>query len=271
MDTNKQLTEEQLKFQLPENNQFPVQIFDGLSPQEIGEMISTNFVAMQQRGFKANRLMTDKEIFEIRAEYGDIAEQQLPELQTQLELVTSTYKAKKERLTDEITALKNQFTDLVSVAREGVAVFEPENENTYKIPVAGHYLYYSFTGSAFQLIAVREIPSNERYDLFNTGEKNKEMFEKIGYQIPEFNIENKENYRVIELENNERVEIWEEDGKEQCVKHWVEDHLDCDTDEIVPIELKKREEYAIGENPYENEQIEAQEGTSDEISGNAER
>lgn len=274
MDKNKEILEEQLQFQLPEDNQFPIVIFEGLTPLQIKDKITADFIAMQERGVKASRIMTDEEINEIRAEYGDIAEQQMPELREELELITANYKAKKERLTAELTALDTQFKDLVSFAKDGTAVYEPDNENTFKIPVAGHYLYYTHTGTMFQLIAVRKIPDNERYDLFNTGEKNKEMLEAMGYKIPDFSVENKENYRVIEFEDGERVEIWEQDGKEKVLRHYIEDFLDDDSGEIRSIESTKNEEYAIGDNPYENtfadDEIETQAGTTDEISGDAE-
>lgn len=269
MTTNKQIPEEQLQFQLPENNQFPEVIFDGLTPLQIKDEISEKFIAMQERGVKAVRILIDEEISEIRAEYGLIAEQQMPELQAELEIATASFKAKKERLTAELTALNNQFTDLVSVAREGIAVFEPESENTFKIPVAGHYLYYTYTGSKFQLIATKRIPDNERYDLFNTGEKNKETLEAMGYEIPDFEIENKENYRVVKFNDGEWVEIWEHDGKEKVLRHGFEDSL-TDDGEIVSIEMTTREEYAIGENPYEDDETETQTGPTDEIPGEPE-
>ena len=194
----------------------------------------------------------------------------MPELREELELITANYKAKKERLTAELTALDTQFKDLVSVAKDGTAVYEPDNENTFKIPVAGHYLYYSYTGSIFQLIAVKKIPENERYDLFNTGEKNKETLEAMGYEIPDFIPENRENYRVVELGESEYVEIWENDGKEKVLRHWVEEHLDEDTGTVISIERAEHEEYSIGENPYENDEIETQAGATDEISDDAE-
>lgn len=257
--------EEDLKFQLPEDNRFPQIIFNEMCPQEIGEMLSKNFVALQENGLKVNRLMTEDEITEVRAVYGDIAEQQIPKISAELEMITSAFKAQKERLTAELTALNNEFTDLVSVAREGVRDFTPEPENTYKIPVAGHYLYYTYTGTKFQLISVREIPSDERYDLFNTGEKNKEMLEQMGYEIPDFSAENKENYRVVKCENGEWVEIWEEDGKEKILRHYLQDVLDDDIGELISVELTETEYYPLGENPYENEQIEAQDGQAYEV------
>ena len=269
-EKTKKIPEELLQFKLPENNQFPVVLFVGLTPLQVKDKISEMFVAMQERGVKAERYMTDEEVSEVRAEYGDLAESQMPELKAQLEQLTAVYKREKENLVDRITSLDVQFKDLVYLAKQGVTVFEPEPENTFKIPVAGHYLYYTLTGSKFQLIDVKLIPDHQRYDLFNTGDKNKQSFEAAGFEIPDYPIENRQNYRVIELGVDDYVEIWEENGKERTKHHWVEDFQDEDTGEVASLDRNETEEFEIGENPYENGKTEAQEGETDEISGEPE-
>ncbi len=65
-------------------------------------------------------------------------------------------------------------------------------------------------------------------------------------------VENKQNYRIIEFGDGEWVEIWEQDGKEQVLRHGIEDLLNDHTGEIESIKRDWREEYAIGDNPYEN-------------------
>ena len=258
MQEQKQLLEEDLNFRLPEDNQFPTVIFEGLTPLQIKDKIGTDFIAMQERGVKAERLMTIEEITEVRAEYGEIAETELPELRDQLETATADFKALKERLTAEITAKDNQFRDLVYKAKRGIADFEPESENTFKIPVAGHYLYYTWTGSKFQLISAKPIPENQRFDLFNTGDKNAESFKALGYDIPDFEAENKDNYRIVDLENGVFVEIWEECGKDVVRKRWKEDFADEETGEVTTIERKEMDGFPLGENPYETKTKERQ-------------
>ncbi|WP_418894202.1 hypothetical protein [Limibacterium fermenti] len=259
------ITEEQLQFVLPEDNRFPVVIFEGLPPLEIKDKISVDFIAMQERGMKAERYMTEEEINGVRAEYGDLAESRIPELRSELDKITAEYKVRKENLVDRIAALDTQFKDLVHVAKQGTAEYEPEPGNAFKIPVSGHYLYYAWTGTKFQLIEVKPIPDGQRYDLFNTGDKNKESFEAAGYSIPDFPIENRERYRVVELGKDDYVEIWEENGRERASHHWIEDSLDEDTGTVVSVDRHETGEFEPGENPYENGKIETQEGAAGKI------
>lgn len=60
--------------------------------------------------------------------------------------------------------------------------------DTFRIPVMGYYLYYSWVNEAFRLALVQEIPKHEYNDLFNSGEMNQEAFKSLGM-----------NYRILRL------------------------------------------------------------------------
>ena len=63
------------------------------------------------------------------------------------------------------------------------------------------------------------------------------------------------------------VEVWEEDGQDVWLEHWIEDFLDEDSGEVVPVQRHEWHRVAIEESPWrkEDEQTEAQEGEADEI------
>lgn len=265
--TDLYIPEDELKFNLPEENEFPIELFQGMDFEQIKDLLGSEFIVLQDKEVHTERIMTDEEISEVRAEYGEIAENELPVLRNELDDLNANYKCDKDKLTAEITALNNKFLDLVSVACNGVKEYEPLADRTFRIPISGYYLTYTFTGTKFQLARVQRIPDSERYDLFNSSDKNKDSFKALGYEFQEIIIENKQNYRVIgDPKSGDWVEVWEKDGMDIGYKHWKEDFADEDTAEIVTVERKERIEIPISESPYQNEPTEAQKGASDEVS-----
>ena len=242
---------QELKFQLPENHGFPETIFEGLTATDAVNEIANNLTAIQEKSVKAKRMLTADEITDIRIEYGDIAEQQIPEMQAELQEATEIYKEAKERLTSLISAANTQFKDLVWLAREGVKEIEVDETNTFRVPVSGKYLYYSWTGIGMQLVKIVDIPETEKFDIFNTGTNNKEAFERMGYEVPELIIENRTNYRTVTLPNNAVAEIWEQDGKEHVIKRFESENG------LMKASSNTPETYEIGYNPYEHGAVEA--------------
>ena len=139
--------------------------------------------------------------------------------------------------------------------------------DTFRIPVMGHYLYYSWVNDAFRLALVQEIPKHEYNDLFNSGEMNQEAFKALGYDLPDIDVKDtRKNLRKFGKDENV-VEVWEEDGQDVWLEHWIEDFLDEDSGEVVPVQRHEWHRVAIEESPWrkEDEQTEAQEGEADEI------
>lgn len=144
--------------------------------------------------------------------------------------------------------------------------------DTFRIPVMGHYLYYSWVNDAFRLALVQEIPKHEYNDLFNSGEMNQEAFKTLGYELPDIDVKDtRKNLRKFGKDEN-IVEVWEEDGQDVWLEHWTEDFLDEDNGEVVPIQRHEWHRVAIEESPWrkEDEQTEAQEGATDEVSAEPE-
>ena len=263
-EETKQPEEQDLMFKLPTDNVFPTELFEGKSYNEIEEILK-DFIIIQDKEVFTTRILTKEEISEIRRIYGDIAEDNLPTLRLELETLIQEHKIAKELLQDRITSMNTQFLDLVAEAKNGIREYKPLSDRTFRIPVSGHYLIYTYTGTKFQLARVQQIPDSERYDLFNSGDKNKEMFAEHGYEFPDNPVLNKQNYRVIGDDPDEYVEVWEVDGKDVGSKHWKEALLDENTGEVIDISRKERIEIPIEESPYQNEPIEAQEGETIEL------
>ena len=259
---------EELKFKLPATVKFPEVIFsDCVSMDDVKKKLAESFVTIQEKAVIANRVMDDYEISTIRANYGEIAEEQIPELEAQFESLKAKFNTEKKDFEAKISALHTQFKDLVNLAKKGIKDYPLKMIDTFRIPVMGHYLYYSWVNDAFRLALVQEIPKHEYNDLFNSGEMNQEAFKALGYDLPDIDVKDtRKNLRKFGKDENV-VEVWEEDGQDVWLEHWIEDFLDEDSGEVVPVQRHEWHRVAIEESPWrkEDEQTEAQEGEADEI------
>ena len=76
----KDYSPEEIQFKLPTTVKFPEVIFpDCVSIDDIKKKLAENFITIQEKDVIANRVMDDYEISTIRANYGEIAEEQMPE------------------------------------------------------------------------------------------------------------------------------------------------------------------------------------------------
>lgn len=265
----KDYSPEEVQFKLPTTVKFPEIIFpDCVCMDDIKKKLAENFIAINEKDVIANRVMDDYEISTIRANYGEIAEEQMPELEAQLESLKAKFNNEKKEFEAKISALHTQFKDLVNLAKKGVRDYPLKMIDTFRIPVMGYYLYYSWVNDAFRLALVQEIPKHEYNNLFNSGEMNLEAFKALGYELPDIDVKDtRKNLRKFGKDEN-IVEVWEEDGQDVWLEHWFEDFLDEDNGEVVPIQRHEWHRVAIEESPWrkEDEQTEAQEGATDEVS-----
>lgn len=148
----KDYSPEEVQFKLPTTVKFPEIIFpDCVCMDEIKKKLAENFIAIQEKDVIANRVMDDYEISTIRANYGEIAEEQMPELEAQLESLKAKFNNEKKEFEAKISALHTQFKDLVNLAKKGVRDYPLKMIDTFRIPVMGYYLYYSWVNDAFRL------------------------------------------------------------------------------------------------------------------------
>nr|DAG03071.1 MAG TPA: hypothetical protein [Siphoviridae sp. cttma3] len=271
----KNYSPEEIQFKLPTTAKFPEVIFpDCVCMDDIKKKLAENFIAIQEKDVIANRVMDDYEISTIRANYGEIAEEQMPELEAQLESLKAKFNNEKKEFEAKISALHTQFKDLVNLAKKGVKDYPLKMIDTFRIPVMGYYLYYSWVNDAFRLALVQEIPKHEYNDLFNSGEKNQEAFKELGYDLP--NVDFKDTRKNVRQfgEGENIVEVWEEEGYDVWLEQWIEDWVDELTGESTPIQRHELHRSPIAESPWrkeeENDETGAQEGETDEVSEESE-
>ena len=267
----KDYSPEEIQFKLPTTVKFPEVIFpDCVSIDDIKKKLAENFITIQEKDVIANRVMDNYEISTIRANYGEIAEEQMPELEAQLEALKSKFNNEKKEFEAKISALHTQFKDLVNLAKKGVRDYPLKMIDTFRIPVMGYYLYYSWVNEAFRLALVQEIPKHEYNDLFNSGEKNQEAFKELGYDLP--NVDFKDTRKNVRQfgEGENIVEVWEEDGYDVWLEQWIEDLIDELTGESTPIQRHELHRSPIEDSPCRkvgnNDETSTQEGEAIEVS-----
>jgi hypothetical protein len=267
-------------FKLPESVEFPQVIFaDAKDIEHVKELIAeSGFVAVQQKDVIANRIMDAEEISEIRGKYGEIAENELPELYQELAELEAKFKADKKQLEAQISASNTQFKDLVGYAKRGIKDLPLEMDKTFRISVLNHYLYYTWVNDRFELALVQKIPAHQKFDIFNSVEKNKEVFEQLGFTLPEIEIEDSRVGLRRYTAGDCNYEVWEEKDKIMVSRFWKEDYLDEDTGTVITIDRQDTESYGTDNykkdysdiDPTLNEQTSTQEGTSDKVPGESE-
>lgn len=267
----KDYSPEEVQFKLPTTVKFPEIIFpDCVCMDDIKKKLAENFIAIQEKDVIANRVMDDYEISTIRANYGEIAEEQMPELEAQLESLKAKFNNEKKEFEAKISALHTQFKDLVNLAKKGVRDYPLKMIDTFRIPVMGYYLYYSWVNDAFRLALVQEIPKHEYNDLFNSGEKNQEAFKELGYDLP--NIDFKDTRKNVRQfgEGENIVEVWEEDGYDVWLEQWIEDLVDSSTGESTSVQRHELHRSPIEESLWRkeenNDETSTQEGEAIEVS-----
>lgn len=266
---------EEIKFKLPSTVKFPEVIFpDCICMDDVRKKLSENFVTIQEKDVIANRIMDDYEISVIRSNYGEIAEEQMPELETKFESLKAEFNAAKKEFEAKISSLHTQFKDLVNLAKKGIKDHPLNMCDTFRIPVMGYYLYYSWVNEAFRLALVQEIPKHEFNDLFNSGERNQDAFKALGYDLPNINVKDTRlNLRKFG-EGESMIEVWEEDGCDVWVEQWIEDLLDEDSGELIPTHNHELHKVSIDESPWRkeenNDETSASEGEAIEVPTEAE-
>lgn len=177
---------EQLEFKLPKGVRFPLVIFEGAKDMnQIRKHLSGAFISENLRGAKAYRLLDEYEKSTIRANYGELLEDEQPVLEAELEAVKEACKKKVKDAEDRLQAVRTQIKDLAFQAKEGTKEFDLPSDSV-RMPIDGHYLYYAWINEAFRLVKVDPIPTWDKDNLFNQLETNKAAFKEVlGIDIDE--------------------------------------------------------------------------------------
>lgn len=174
------------EFILPKDATFPPVIFDGAKSMDDVRKHLTAFITDNMTTAKAERLLDDYEKATIRANYGELIEDEQPKLESALADTEATCKELVKVAKDKLSACITQIKDYAFQVKRGHKECDLPADSTVRIPVCGRYLYYAWINGAFRLCRVERIPAWEADNLFANLETNKAAFmEVLGIDITE--------------------------------------------------------------------------------------
>lgn len=147
--------------------------------EEAQKFFSGNFVVFNTP-ITVNRLMDFKEKSEIRKEYNELLESELPKFEKALSEASSEFtqaKQKKENCVEMVNATVNEARALAIEVKRGLVEMRLDDLFTYRLPYKDKYYYYTYIDQQLKLCAIREIPEHERTDIYNAMSENDKMVE----------------------------------------------------------------------------------------------
>ena len=151
------------------------------SVEEAQKFMSDNFVALSSK-FQATRKLDDYEIEQLRNEYINELEVDLPELrelQLQADQALDVAKNKEKIAKEAVNASLNKIQAISDEVREGTTEINLDQAFTYEVVSKGKRLYYTIMDGEIQLAGVRNIPEYEQQDLLSSSERNEQSFSKL--------------------------------------------------------------------------------------------
>lgn len=149
------------------------------TPEEAAKFIHANATALSQ-SLTVCRHMDEYEKKNIRTNYDDILENQLPRYEAELseaarklEEAKRAEKEAKERVNAAITEVKG----LARQAKRGLVDMDLDELYTFRVPVKGRYYFYTYIDGELRLCKSCDIPERETGDLYNAMAQNEEFFD----------------------------------------------------------------------------------------------
>lgn len=172
----------------PANIEFNVAHDGTLMPENFGEFesaeaaakfIGAKLISINQ-GITVARHMDSFEKKEIRAEYNDIMENELPSLEKKLSIATSELSEAKKKASDATStydAAIIQSKALAAVVKRGLKDMNLDENFTYRIAYKSRYYFYTYMDKQLKLCKISDIPEREKQELFNQMAENEASIE----------------------------------------------------------------------------------------------
>jgi len=160
------------------SNDVPSSLGEFESVDEAQKFMSDNFVALSTK-FTAIRKIDDHEIDELRGEYIEELEAELPRHQENLykiEIELADIKDKEKIAKETVNASLNKIQALSKEVREGVTEMNLDQAYTYEVAYNGKRYYYTIMDGNIQLAGVRTVGEHELEDLLSSSERNADSF-----------------------------------------------------------------------------------------------
>lgn len=163
-------------FKLPKDTPFPRVIFEGAkSMDDIRKLLSGKFICDSISSGTAVRYLDEYEKRSLRANYSELMEDEQPKYEAELAEMEAKMKELVKEAKDKLQSVVTQIRDLVYQVKRGEKEVDLPSD-TVRIPLNGHYLYYSWVAGKFQLCRIDKIPVWDEQNLFTNLETNRQAF-----------------------------------------------------------------------------------------------
>lgn len=157
----------------------PHVLFQGAqSLEEVQKTLHKKFITTNEK-IKVYRKLDNYEVKFLRDNYSQLLENKLPIVKEQLAIIEEDTKRVVKEAKDRLVACETQIQDLVSQVRDGKKEITLEQNQCYRIPACGHYLFFAWLNDEFSLVRVEKIPEWDANKIFSQGEQNVEAFQAI--------------------------------------------------------------------------------------------
>lgn len=161
-------------------------IFNGAkNVEEVIKQLRENFSAEFPEKEVVRRRLDDFEIQNIREEYCQIQEDELPDaIKEQLDAYERAKRIKKEA-DDNLLTVRKKIADLAARVKDGAEDYRLSSKNTVKLACSGNFFYFSWINDKMQLVKVEKVPSWDARSLWSLEERNRLAFKDVlGIDLP---------------------------------------------------------------------------------------
>lgn len=146
---------------------------------EVNKFLGTSFTAINQ-AITVSRHMDQVEKTNLRKEYNEIFENELPTYERNWAIASNelTEAKRKEKSLGEIVSVTiDKAKGLAYEVRRGLKEMNLDDMYTYRIPYKNRYYFYTYIDKALRLCAIRDIPEQEKGEIWNVMAKNDEVID----------------------------------------------------------------------------------------------
>lgn len=137
--------------------------------QQISEFLGGSLITLNH-ALTVSRHMDMKEKIDLRTEYNDVLENQLPLHEKSLsEAAYELEQAKKvlKNCTESVNAALTKVKTLAIEVKHGLKDIKLEDIYTHRIAYRGRYYFYTWIDKQLRLCAIRDIPESEKQEIWN--------------------------------------------------------------------------------------------------------
>lgn len=147
--------------------------------EEAVKFMGGTFIAVNH-ALTVARHMDIKEKTEIRRDYNDILENELPSKERELVVASQEYntaKKKKEDCQELVNAALYEAKSLAFEVKRGLVDVQLDDMFTWRLPYKGRYYFFTYMDKQLKLCAIRDIPELEKGELWNSMADNEKVID----------------------------------------------------------------------------------------------